>query len=105
MRLRKCSLPCAVRRVLGRPFSDLGRMISFQGPFAPCAVGAAIGRRVAAGAALDLEYDLVRPMGHKRIIAYSVYPLGRPCLVPVGNGVVIMLEDINPEEGDGGPDH
>ena len=47
----------------------------------------------AAWAALDLEYDLVRPMGQKRVIAYSVYPLGRLAW-SVGNGVVIMFEDI-----------
>jgi len=42
---------------------------------------------------LDLEADLVYPTGQKRIISYSVYPLGRLAW-SVGHGVVIMLEDI-----------
>ena len=85
----------AVRRqaVLGRPFSDMGRMISFK-DHSLRALWERLSDAVwAAGAALDLEYDLVRPTGHKRIIAYSVYPLGRLAW-SVGDGVVIMLEDV-----------
>ncbi|MEK6745159.1 MAG: ATP-binding protein [Nitrospirota bacterium] len=85
----------AVRRqaVLGRPFNDMGRMIGFK-DHSLRALWERLSDAVwAAGAALDLEYDLVRPMGQKRIIAYSVYPLGRLAW-SVGNGVVIMLEDI-----------
>ena len=47
----------------------------------------------AAGAALDLEYDLAPKNGPRRVISYSVYPLGRMAW-SIGNGVVIMLEDI-----------
>jgi PAS domain S-box-containing protein len=47
----------------------------------------------AAGAALDLEYDLPTKNGQRRIISYSVYPLGRMAW-SVGNGVVIMLENV-----------
>lgn len=88
------TLFCTPRQaVLGKSFSTLGRMSSF----------AEIGLRAlwerlsdavwAAGAALDLEYDLLRPKGQKRVLLYSVYPLGR---LPwsVGNGVVILLDDI-----------
>ncbi len=79
--------------VLGRPFGDLGNRIGFTDSSL-----AALWQRLsdavwAAGAALDLEFDLVRPKGQKRTISYSVYPLGRMAW-SVGNGVVIMLEDI-----------
>ncbi len=47
----------------------------------------------AAGAALDLEYDFALKNGQRRVISYSVYPLGRLAW-SVGNGVVIMLDDI-----------
>lgn len=47
----------------------------------------------AAGAAIELEYDLPTRNGQRRIISYSVYPLGRMAW-SVGNGVVIMLDDI-----------
>ena len=85
----------AVRRqaVLGRPFSDMGRMISFKDNSLRALWERLSDAVWAAGAALDLEYDLIRPMGQKRIIAYSVYPLGRLAW-SVGNGVVIMLEDV-----------
>ena len=47
----------------------------------------------AAGAALDLEYALAPKNGPRRVVSYSVYPLGRMAW-SIGNGVVIMLEDI-----------
>ncbi|MDA8099160.1 MAG: ATP-binding protein [Nitrospiraceae bacterium] len=79
--------------VLGRPFSSMGRTISFLDN-ALRALWERLADAVwAAGAALDLEYDLSRPKGHKRVISYSVYPLGRLAW-SVGNGVVIMFEDI-----------
>jgi signal transduction histidine kinase len=79
--------------VLGRPFSDLGRNIGIA-DHSLTALWERLSDAVwAAGAALDLEYDLVRPKGQRRTISYSVYPLGRLAW-SVGNGVVIMLEDI-----------
>ena len=79
--------------VLGHSFRDLGKRISFQ-DHSLIALWERLSDAVwAAGAALDLEYDLLRPKGQKRTISYSVYPLGRLAW-SVGNGVVIMLEDI-----------
>jgi two-component system, sporulation sensor kinase A len=85
----------AVQRqaVLGRPFSAMGRMISFKDHSLQALWERLADAVWAAGAALDLEYDLVQPTGQKRIISYSVYPLGRLAW-SVGHGVVIMLEDI-----------
>jgi len=79
--------------VLGRPFGDLGQRIGITDQSL-----AGLWQRLsdavwAAGAALDLEYDLMRPKGQKRTISYSVYPLGQMAW-SVGNGVVIMLEDV-----------
>jgi signal transduction histidine kinase len=79
--------------VLGRPFGALGRVISFKDHGTRDLWGRLSDAVWAAGAALDLEYDLVIPKGQKRIIAYSVYPLGRLAW-SVGNGVVIMLDDV-----------
>ncbi|NTW66311.1 MAG: PAS domain-containing protein [Nitrospirae bacterium] len=79
--------------VLGRPFSAMGRMISFK-EHSLHALWERLSDAVwAAGAALDLEADLVHPTGQRRIISYSVYPLGRLAW-SVGHGVVIMLEDV-----------
>lgn len=85
----------AVQRqsVLGRPFSAMGRMISFKDHSLRALWERLADAVWAAGAALDLEYDLARPLGQRRIISYSVYPLGRLAW-SVGNGVVIMLEDV-----------
>jgi two-component system, sporulation sensor kinase E len=85
----------AVRRqaVLGRPFSAMGRMISFKDHSLQALWERLADAVWAAGAALDLEYDLALPAGQRRIISYSVYPLGRLAW-SVGHGVVIMLEDI-----------
>jgi signal transduction histidine kinase len=79
--------------VLGRPFSALGRMISFKDHSLQALWERLADAVWAAGAALDLEYDLVRSAGQKSIISYSVYPLGRLAW-SVGHGVVIMLEDV-----------
>lgn len=47
----------------------------------------------AAGAAIDIEYDMPLQYGARRIISYSVYPLGsRPW--SVDDGVVIVFDDI-----------
>lgn len=79
--------------VLGRTFASLGGIISYQEQSLRALWERLSDAIWAAGAALDLEYDLVRPKGQRRTIAYSVYPLGRFAW-SVGNGVVIMLEDI-----------
>lgn len=79
--------------VLGRPFTMVGRTSEFKDHAVRALWERLSDAMWAAGAALDLEYDLVRPQGQKRVILYSVYPIGR---LPwsVGNGVVILLEDI-----------
>lgn len=81
------------RSVLGRSFSRMGRELDFEDNGLRALWERLSDAVWAAGAALDLECDLVRPKGQKRVILYSVYPLGR---LPwsVGNGVVIMLDDI-----------
>jgi len=81
------------RSVLGRSFGALGRMISFKEHGARDLWERLSDAVWAAGAALDLEYDLVRPSGQKQVIVYSVYPLGR-LTWSVGNGVVILLDDV-----------
>jgi PAS domain S-box-containing protein len=81
------------RSVLGRSFGALGRLISFKERGARDLWERLSDAVWAAGAALDLEYDLVRPSGQKQVLAYSVYPLGRLAW-SVGNGVVILLDDI-----------
>ncbi len=79
--------------VLGRSFASLGGVLGSRDPAVRALWERLTDAVWAAGAALDLEYDLLRPRGQRRIIAYSVYPLGRLAW-SVGNGVVIMLEDI-----------
>lgn len=80
-------------KVVGESFREAGRTMTF-----PDAGIRAFWERLsdavwAAGAALDLEYDFALKNGHRRVINYSVYPLGRLAW-SVGNGVVIMLDDI-----------
>ncbi len=80
-------------KVIGRPFAEIGQSMSAD----------ALGCRTfwerlsdaiwAAGAALELEYDLLQKTGARKTISYSVYPLGRMAW-SLGNGVVIMLEDV-----------
>lgn len=79
--------------VLGRTFAALGGIINFRDQAVRALWDRLTDAIWAAGAALDLEYVLVRPEGQRKIISYSVYPLGH---LPwsVGNGVVIMLEDV-----------
>lgn len=79
--------------VLGRSFAALGGVLGSRDPAVRALWERLTDAVWAAGAALDLEYDLARPKGQRRVIAYSVYPLGRLAW-SVGNGVVIMLEDI-----------
>lgn len=81
------------QELLGRPLAALGRFLAPREPSLYALWERLTDAVWAAGAALDLEYDVVGPHGQRRIIAYSVYPLGRLAW-SVGNGVVIMLDDI-----------
>ncbi len=80
--------------VIGRHMSEIGRIMGF-GDHALRALWERLSDAVwAAGAALDLEYDLMTKNGQRQVVSYSVYPLGRMAW-SIGNGVVIMLEDIS----------
>jgi PAS domain S-box-containing protein len=79
--------------VVGRRMNEIGRMMGFD-DHGRKALWERLSDAVwAAGAALDLEYDLVESNGRRRVISYSVYPLGRMAW-SVDNGVVIMLDDV-----------
>lgn len=80
-------------RVIGRLFGEITRIFHFK-DHALRALWERLSDAIwAAGAALDLEYDIVRQTGPRRVVSYSVYPLGRMAW-SVGNGVVIMFDDI-----------
>jgi signal transduction histidine kinase len=85
------ALPRAI--VIGRPMNEIGRIMGFDEHALRALWERLIDAVWAAGAALDLEYDLLLKNGRRRVISYSVYPLGRMAW-STGNGVVIMLEDI-----------
>ena len=85
------ALPRAV--VIGRSLAEVGKIMSFDDHSARALWERLSDAVWAAGAALDLEYDLTLKNGTRRVISFSVYPLGRLAW-SVGNGVVIMLEDI-----------
>jgi len=79
--------------VIGRHMKEIGRMMGFD-DHGRRALWERISDAVwAAGAALDLEFDLITQRGKRTVISYSVYPIGRMAW-SVGNGVVIMLDDI-----------
>jgi PAS domain S-box-containing protein len=79
--------------VVGRRMHEIGRIMGFD-EHSLRALWERLSDAVwAAGAALDLEFDLVLRKGQRQVMSYSVYPLGRMAW-SVGNGVVIMLEDI-----------
>lgn len=79
--------------VIGRHMGEIGRIMGFD-DHALRALWERLSDAVwAAGAALDLEYDLLLRGDQRKVITYSVYPLGRMAW-SVGNGVVIMLDDI-----------
>ncbi len=80
--------------VIGRHMSEIGRIMGF-GDHSLRALWERLSDAVwAAGAALDLEYDFIAKTGQRQVVSYSVYPLGRMAW-SVGNGVVIMIEDIS----------
>jgi len=79
--------------VIGRIFGEAGRIITFEDQ-AMRALWERLADAIwAAGAALELEYDFYPKHGPRRVISYSVYPLGRLAW-SVGNGIVIVCEDI-----------
>jgi PAS domain S-box-containing protein len=79
--------------VIGLSFPDIGRTLD-QGMYACQPLWERLSDAIwAAGAAVELEYDLIQKGGRRRVISYSVYPLGRMAW-SLGNGVVIMLDDI-----------
>jgi PAS domain S-box-containing protein len=79
--------------VLGKHMNEIGRIMGFDGHSLRALWDRLSDAVWAAGAALDLEYDVVQKKGQRQVMSYSVYPLGRMAW-SVGNGVVIMLEDI-----------
>lgn len=80
-------------QVVGRPFGEVGRISAFEDQAMRALWERLTDAVWAAGAALELEYDLYPKQGPRRVISYSVYPLGRMAW-SVGNGVVIVCEDI-----------
>lgn len=81
-------------KVLGRPFSEAGRVLDAGEDHTLRALWERLSDAIwAAGAAVDLEYDLVTRNGRRTVVSYSVYPLGRTAW-SVDKGVVIVFEDI-----------
>jgi len=80
-------------QVIGRPFGEVGRISTFEDQAMRALWERLTDAVWAAGAALELEYDFYPKHGPRRVISYSVYPLGRMAW-SVGNGVVIVCEDI-----------
>ncbi len=79
--------------VVGKHMAEIGKIMGFD-DHALRALWERLSDAVwAAGAAIDLEYDLLSKHGPRKTMSYSVYPLGKMAW-SVGNGVVIMLEDI-----------
>ncbi|MCK9420816.1 MAG: ATP-binding protein [Nitrospirae bacterium] len=79
--------------VIGRNMGEIGKIMGFD-DHARRALWERLTDAVwAAGAARDLEHDLLPRTGPRKVISYSVYPLGRRAW-SIGNGVVIKLEDI-----------
>lgn len=79
--------------VIGLPFSEIGRIISMDFQCLRGFLERLNDAVWAAGAAIDLEHELTGKEGIRRVISYSVYPLGRTPW-SVDNGVVIVLDDI-----------
>ena len=80
-------------QVVGRPFGEVGRISTFEDQAMRALWERLTDAVWAAGAALELEYDFFPKHGPRRVISYSVYPLGRMAW-SLGNGVVIVCEDI-----------
>lgn len=79
--------------VLGLPFNEAGQLLREEDSACRGLWSRLSDAVWAAGAALELEYDLMRRGGPRKVVSYSVYPLGRSTW-SVDNGVVIALEDI-----------
>jgi PAS domain S-box-containing protein len=77
-------------KVIGKPFAEIGPSVDAGCKALWERLCDAIG---AAGAARELEYDLIQKNGTRRVISYSVYPPGRIAW-SLGNDVVIMLDDV-----------
>jgi signal transduction histidine kinase len=79
--------------VIGRNMGEIGKIMGFDDHSLRALWERLTDAVWAAGAARDLEYDLLPRTGPRKVISYSVYPLGRRAW-SIGNGVVIKLEDI-----------
>jgi PAS domain S-box-containing protein len=79
--------------VLGAPFGEAGRRLDFDDQARRALWERLSDALWAAGAARDLEYDFTPKEGPRRVLSYSVHPLGRTAW-SVDNGVVISFEDI-----------
>lgn len=79
--------------VISRSMGEIGKIMSFDDHSLRALWERLTDAVWAAGAARDLEYDLLPRTGPRKVISYSVYPLGRRAW-SIGNGVVIKLEDI-----------
>jgi signal transduction histidine kinase len=79
--------------VIGRSMGEIGKIMSFDDHSLRALWERLTDAVWAAGAARNLEYDLLPRTGPRKVISYSVYPLGRRAW-SIGKGVVIRLEDI-----------
>jgi PAS domain S-box-containing protein len=79
--------------VIGSSMGEIGKIMGFDDHSRRALWERLTDAVWAAGAARDLEYDLLPRTGPRKVISYSVYPLGRRAW-SIGNGVVIKLEDI-----------
>ncbi|HAS53886.1 MAG TPA: hypothetical protein DCS42_07025 [Nitrospiraceae bacterium] len=79
--------------VLGLTFHEAERIILFEDATLQNLWERLADSVWAAGAALELEYDLPARNGQRRVISYSVYPLGRMTW-SLDNGVVVVFDDI-----------
>jgi PAS domain S-box-containing protein len=79
--------------VIGSKMGEIGKIMGFDDHSLRALWERLADAVWAAGAARNLEYDLLPKTGPRKVISYSVYPLGRSAW-SIGNGVVIRLEDI-----------
>lgn len=79
--------------VMGLTFSEAERIIRFDDTALQNLWERLADSVWAAGAALELEYDLPARQGHRRVISYSVYALGGMNW-SLDDGVVVVFDDI-----------